>query len=87
MMKTMKRTQIYLPAGLHRELTIEARKRQVTLSELIRCRIKTAPPRQTYSQGNNIFDELDAISQKLDWGKASKNLSGQIDNILYGKSK
>lgn len=33
---TMKRTQIYLPEDLHKELLLTARREQTTLSELIR---------------------------------------------------
>lgn len=80
----MKRTQIYLPAPLHKELREEARKHNTTLSEVIRQRIARGNS-DSIRQANRheTFRELDKVSKKLNWQDIEKNLSEKIDETLY----
>lgn len=79
----MKRTQIYLPEKLYQELSYQSRKKNISLSEVIRERItyKIMP------QANDcqaIFRDLDNVGEKLSWKGVPKNLSQKIDEAVYG---
>lgn len=82
----MRRTQIYLPEAMHQELTLEAKKKDSTLSEVIRERIshteKTAQSK--VMSRKELFARLTASAKELDWSHAPKNLSELVDETLYG---
>jgi hypothetical protein len=79
----MKRTQIYLPESLYQELSWQSRRKNVSISELIRERItfKTVSP-----AGNchEIFRDLGKEGEKLSWKGVPKDLSRKIDEVVYG---
>lgn len=55
----MKRTQIYLPEDLHKELLLTARREQTTLSELIRKGVKKIlTERQSRDASWEIMEKL-----------------------------
>ena len=79
----MKRTQIYLPEELYQELSYQSRKKNISLSEVIRERItyKIMP------QANDcqaIFRDLESVGEKLSWKGVPKDLSQKIDEVVYG---
>jgi hypothetical protein len=82
----MKRTQIYLPNQMHQELLSEAKKHDLTLSEVIRQRIlkskndKNVPTKSAVQ----LFEELAERGKKLDWKDSPENLSEMVDEIIYG---
>ena len=81
----MKRTQIYLPSDLRRQLTIEARKKNTTVSELIRERIQLKNP-AALEKGNTqeLLKNLVYLGESISWKGTPKDLSTKIDEVLYG---
>lgn len=79
----MKRTQIYLPENLYRELSWQSRQKNVSISELIRERItfKIVSPAGNCQE---IFRDLDKKGEKLSWKGVPKDLSRRIDEVVYG---
>ncbi len=82
----MKRTQIYLPYEMHQKLAREAKKKRITVSELIRLRISRGTQsvaRRLWTK-SDLFNDIDNISKYLDWNDTPKNLSEKVDKTLYG---
>ncbi len=71
---------------MHQQLTTEAKKKNITLSEVIRQRlVKAEQPAQTQPvDRRDIFAELDKIASTLPWKDTPTYLSEQVDEILYG---
>ena len=79
----MKRTQIYLPEELYQELSYQSRKKNISLSEVIRERITYKIMPQA-SDCRAIFRDLGRVGEKLSWKGVPKNLSQKIDEVVYG---
>lgn len=81
----MRRTQIYIPNELHQKLTEEAKRKDVTVSELIRQRIKRSfPLALRRSNTQQMLKGLISIGESLSWKGTPKDLSTKIDRALYG---
>lgn len=79
----MKRTQVYLPESLHRDLMLLAKQEGTNFSSLIR------------KGGEQLIAEIKK-KKKKNWGKGfigagskrgPQNLSQKIDQYLYGGAK
>lgn len=79
----MKRTQIYLPEELYRELSEQSRRKNISLSAIIRERIthKIAPQTKSFRA---IAMDLVREGEKLSWKGVPKDLSRRIDEVVYG---
>ena len=79
----MKRTQIYLPEELYQELSEQSRRKNISLSEVIRERIayKIAPQTKSFRA---IAMDLVREGEKLSWKGVPKDLSRKIDEVVYG---
>lgn len=75
----MKRTQIYLPEELHRELLMIATQEKKTLSEIIR----RGAQRIIRAKERRASDWLEAITGMVK--KGPRDLSRKIDYYLYKK--
>lgn len=79
----MKRTQIYLPEELYQELSEQSRRKNISLSEVIRERItyRIAPTAKSLQA---IAMDLVREGEKLSWKGVPKDLSRRIDEVVYG---
>lgn len=75
----MKRTQIYLPENMHKELLRRARAERTSVSELIRKSVEKSV-KKNMKPKKNFFKMLDELRFK---GKGPKDLSEKIDYYLY----
>lgn len=78
----MRRTQIYLPEELYHELHEQSRRKNISLSEVIRERVSFKIVRPARS-GQAIFDDLAKVGEKLSWKGVPKDLSRKIDEVVY----
>ena len=72
-----------VPEELYQELSCQSRKKNISLSELIRQRIsfKVISPVRS---GQAILNDLVKQGEKLSWKGAPKDLSRRIDEVVYG---
>ena len=78
----MKRTQIYLPEDLHRELSEQSRRKNISISAIIRARINLEVTPQT-KNFRDIAMDLVREGEKLSWKGVPKDLSRKVDEVMY----
>ena len=77
----MLRTQIYLPEGLHSELTSLGKKLNLSMAEVVRKILKNSLKKKEALMGKG--NDLHKLSQlKIKGGP--KDLSQNLDSYLYG---
>jgi len=74
----MHRTQLYLPTDLYAQLEWEARRKSVSVSEIVRRRLA-----RREKKGAETLLRLVEIGKKYKI-KAPKDLSSRLDYYLYG---
>ena len=74
----MHRTQLYLPKDLYAQLEWEARRRNISVSEVVRQRLARGE-----KKGAETLLKLVEIGKKYKM-KAPKDLSSRLDYYLYG---
>lgn len=87
-MATKQQTSIYLDTDLYQTLCDVAKRRHISISQIIREKMQTTFSRPEPKGGAKQFlDELARLGDSLDWSGTPKNLSENIDHYLYGAPK
>lgn len=77
----MIRTQVYLPKTLHQSIEILSKRKKQSKAELIRNLLERGLTREELG-GSSGVALLDLVKIKA---RGPKNLSVEIDKVLYGK--
>lgn len=82
----MTRTQIYLPKSQRDMLAQEARKRNTTISAVVRMiiqeKLETKKPKKTLPKKYSLLETARRISKLGE--KGPKDLASNVDKYLYG---
>jgi predicted CopG family antitoxin len=80
-----RRTQIYLDEDVYQALRKDAKRQDVSVSQIIREKLKINRFEHQKGNARKVLEEIEKLGASLDWSGTPKDLSENIDYYLYGK--